>query len=53
VQVLYSELEEFQRKASLRAEVGRAFWSALRRDAIVLAGAELADLLLESNVASR
>jgi predicted nucleotidyltransferase len=53
VQVLDSELDEFQRKASLRSDVGRAFWSALRRDAIVLAGAEFADLLLESNVASR
>jgi hypothetical protein len=53
VQVLDSDLDEFQRKASLRTEVGRAFWTALRRDAVVLAGADLADLLLERNVASR
>ena len=45
VHVLDYDLEDLRRKAGPRAKVGRDFWSALRRDAIVLAGSQLDDLI--------
>jgi predicted nucleotidyltransferase len=45
VQVLDYELDDLRRKAGPRARVGRDFWRALRRDAIVLAGSQLDDLI--------
>ncbi len=53
VHVLDYDLDGFRRKAAARAKVGRDFWTAVRRDAIVLAGAELKDLLAERDVASK
>jgi predicted nucleotidyltransferase len=53
VQVLDYDLEELRRRASPRAKTGRAFWDALRRDAIVLAGASVDELLTGTHVASR
>ena len=45
VQVLDYDLDDLRRKAGPRAKVGRDFWSAVRRDAIVLVGAQLDDLI--------
>ncbi len=45
VQVLDYELDDLRRKAGPKAKVGRDFWHALRRDAIVLAGSQLDDLI--------
>jgi predicted nucleotidyltransferase len=45
VQVLDYDLDELRRKAGPRARVGRDFWNAVRRDAIVLTGSQLAGLI--------
>ena len=45
VQVLDYDLDDLRRKAGPKAKVGRDFWTALRRDAIVLAGSQLDDLI--------
>jgi len=45
VQVLDYDLDGLRRKAGPRATVGREFWSAVRRDAIVLVGSRLDDLI--------
>jgi predicted nucleotidyltransferase len=45
VQVLDYDLGDLRRKAGPKAKVGRDFWTALRRDAIVLAGSQLDDLI--------
>jgi predicted nucleotidyltransferase len=45
VQVLDYDLDELRRKAGPRARVGRDFWNAVRRDAIVLTGSQLDDLI--------
>ena len=45
VQVLDYDLHDLRRKAGPKAKVGRDFWQALRRDAIVLAGSQLDDLI--------
>jgi predicted nucleotidyltransferase len=45
VQVLEYDLDDLRRKAGPRAKVGRAFWDAVRRDAIVLAGSSLDDVV--------
>jgi len=45
VQVLDYDLDDLRRKAGPKAKVGRDFWHALRRDAIVLAGSQLDDLI--------
>jgi predicted nucleotidyltransferase len=53
VQILDYNHEELRRRAASRAQVGRSFWNALRRDGIVLAGSSI-DILLENDrVASR
>jgi predicted nucleotidyltransferase len=46
VQVLDYDLDDLRRKAGPRARVGREFWSAVRRDAIVLTGSQL-DVLID------
>jgi len=53
VQVLDYDLAELHRRASPRAKTGRAFWEALRRDAIVLRGAAIDELVSDRRVASR
>ncbi len=53
VQVLEYDLDELRRRASPRAKTGRAFWDAWRRDAVVLAGASVDELLTGTHVASR
>jgi predicted nucleotidyltransferase len=45
VQVLDYDLDDLRRKAGAKAKVGRDFWHPLRRDAIVLAGSQLDDLI--------
>jgi len=45
VQVLDYDLDELRDKAGPNAQVGLDFWSALRRDAIVLAGSQLDELI--------
>jgi predicted nucleotidyltransferase len=45
VEVLAYDLEDLRRNAGPRAKEGRDFWSAVRRDAIVLAGSQLDDLI--------
>ena len=45
VQVLDSDLDGLRRKAGPKAKVGRDFWSAVRRDAILLIGSQLDDLI--------
>ena len=45
VQVLDYDLDDLRRKAGPRAKVGRDFWSAVRRDAIVLVGSQLDELI--------
>lgn len=45
VQVLEYDLDGLRRRARSRARVGRAFWDAVRRDAVVLGGSKLDDLL--------
>lgn len=45
VQVLDYDLDDLGRNAGPKARVERDFWSALRRDAIVLAGSQLDDLI--------
>jgi predicted nucleotidyltransferase len=45
VQVLDYDFDELRRKAGPRAKVGRDFWNAVRRDAIVLVGSQLDDLI--------
>jgi hypothetical protein len=47
VQLLDYDLDDLRRKAGPKAKVGRNFWNAVRRDAIVLAGSQL-DELIES-----
>jgi predicted nucleotidyltransferase len=47
VQLLDYDLDDLRRKAGPKAKVGRDFWNAVRRDAIVLAGSQL-DELIES-----
>ena len=44
-QVLDYDLDDLGRNAGPKARVERDFWSALRRDAIVLAGSQLDDLI--------
>lgn len=52
VHVIDYDLKEFRRKAGAAGETaGANFWSAVRRDAIVLAGTAWEDLLVESHVA--
>lgn len=53
VQVLDYDLAELRRRTGPRATTGRTFWDALRRDAIVLAGASVDELLTGTHVASR
>jgi predicted nucleotidyltransferase len=53
VQVLDYDLDDLRRKARPTAKVGREFWSALRRDAIVLAGSQLDDLIDSDDAAPR
>lgn len=45
VQVLDYEFDDLRRKAGPKAKVGRDFWTAVRRDAILLAGKPLDDLI--------
>ena len=45
VQMFDYDLEGLRRKAGPKAEAGRDFWSAVRRDAIVLTGSQLDDLI--------
>lgn len=45
VQVLEYGLDDLRRKAGRSAKLGRAFWDAVRRDAMVLAGSKLEDLV--------
>jgi len=45
VQVLDYDLDDLRRKAGPRAKAGRDFWSAVRRDAIVLVGSQVDDLI--------
>jgi len=45
VQVLDYDLGDLRRKAGPRAKAGRDFWSAVRRDAIVLVGSQVDDLI--------
>jgi predicted nucleotidyltransferase len=45
VQVLDYDLDDLRRRAGPRSKVGRAFWDAVRRDAIVLAGPKLEDVV--------
>jgi predicted nucleotidyltransferase len=45
VQILDYSLDELRRKAGRRARVGRDFWDGVRRDAVVLAGHEIGDLV--------
>jgi predicted nucleotidyltransferase len=45
VQVLDYDLDGLRRKAGPKAKAGRDFWSAVRRDAIVLAGSKLDELI--------
>jgi hypothetical protein len=45
VQVLDYDLDGLRRKAGPKAKVGREFWNAVRRDAIVLTGSQLYDLI--------
>jgi hypothetical protein len=45
VQVLDYDRDDLRRKAGRRARMGRDFWSAVRRDAIVLTGSQLDDLI--------
>lgn len=53
VQVLDYDLDELRRRVSPRAKTGKAFWEALRRDSIVLAGVSIDQLAAENRVASR
>lgn len=53
VQVLDYDLNELRRRASPRAKTGRAFWKALGRDSVVLAGVGINELVTERRVASR
>jgi predicted nucleotidyltransferase len=53
VQVLDYDLDELRRRARPRAKTGRAFWEALRRDSLVLAGTSVGELLTDTHVASR
>ncbi len=45
VQLLDYDLDDLRRKAGPKAKVGRDFWGAVRRDAIVLAGSQLDELI--------
>jgi len=45
VQVLDYDLDDLRRKAGPKAKVGSDFWSAVRRDAVVLIGSQLDDLI--------
>jgi len=45
IQVLECDLADLRRKAGPRAKVGRDFWNAVRRDAILLTGSPLDDLI--------
>jgi predicted nucleotidyltransferase len=45
IQLLDYDLDELRRKAGPKARVGRDFWNAVRRDAIVLAGSQLDELI--------
>lgn len=45
VQLLEYDLENLRRKAGSRAKEGREFWREVRRDAIVLVGSQLDDLV--------
>lgn len=53
VQVLDYDLNEVRRRASPRAQTGKAFWAALRRDSILLAGTSIDELTGAKRVASR
>ena len=53
VQVLDYNLAELRRRAGPRAKTGKAFWEALRRDSIVLAGVSIDQLAAENHVTSR
>jgi predicted nucleotidyltransferase len=53
VQVLDYDLAELRRRASPRAKTGRAFWEALCRDAVVLAGTTVDELVSDRRVTSR
>ncbi len=53
VQVLDYDLDELRRRAGPRAKTGRAFWEALRRDSLVLAGTSVGELLTDTHVPSR
>lgn len=45
VQVLDYDLDSLRRKAGPRSKVGPDFWNAVRRDAVVLVGSQLDDLI--------
>jgi hypothetical protein len=45
VHLLDYDLDGLRRKAGTRAKLGREFWTAVRRDAKVLIGAQLDDLI--------
>ena len=53
VQILDYDLDEVRRRASPRAKTGKAFWEALRRDSVVLAGVSIDHLTGENRVATR
>ena len=52
VQILEYDLDEVRRRASPRARTGKAFWEALRRDSVVLAGVSIDHLAGENCVSS-
>jgi hypothetical protein len=53
IQILDYDLDELRRKAGSRANTGKAFWSGLRKDSIVLVGASVDTLLTVDHVAKR
>lgn len=52
VRILDYDLDELSRRASPRARTGKAFWEALRRDSVVLAGVSIDHLAGENRVAT-
>lgn len=53
IQILDYDLDELRRKAGSRASTGKAFWSGLRQDSIVLVGASVDSLLTDDHAAKR
>ena len=53
VQILDYDLAELRRRANPRAKTGTAFWEALRRDGVILAGASVDELVGGRHVASQ